>query len=101
VSLAPAADAHQPGGCHGNLQGIDDPHPPFKGVRGKATVKIHEDVSHNIPIAKNFILKSIGSLDHPTAKWLLTQVENGNEVILKITPTYYSTWRSAIPTIDQ
>jgi general stress protein 26 len=24
---------------------IDDPHPPFKGVRGKATVKIHEDVS--------------------------------------------------------
>jgi len=76
---------------------IDDPKFPFKGVRGKGTVKIHEDVSHNIPIAKKFIMKSIGSLDHPIAKWLLTEIENGNEVILEITPNYYSTWRSAVP----
>ena len=80
---------------------IDDPTPPYKGVRGKAIVKIHEDINHNIPIAKKFIMKSIGSLDHPVAKWLLTQIENGNEVILEITPTYYSTWRSAIPAIEQ
>jgi Pyridoxamine 5'-phosphate oxidase len=79
---------------------IDDPTPPYKGVRGKATVKIHEDVNHNIPIAKKFIMKSIGSLDHPISKWLLTQVEDGNEVILEITPIYYSTWRSAIPKIE-
>jgi hypothetical protein len=32
---------------------IDDPTPPYKGVRGKAIVKIHEDINHNIPIAKN------------------------------------------------
>ena len=59
---------------------IDDPNPPFKGVRGKGTVKIHEDVDHNIPIVKKFMMKSIGSLDNPIAKWLLTQVENDNEV---------------------
>lgn len=47
---------------------IDDPNPPFKGVRGKGTVKIHEDVDHNIPIVKKFIMKSIGSLDNPIAK---------------------------------
>lgn len=76
---------------------IDDPKFPFKRVRGKARVKIHEDVDHNIPIAKKFIMKSIGSLDHPIAKWLLTQIENGDEVILEITPSYYSTWRSAVP----
>jgi pyridoxamine 5'-phosphate oxidase-like protein len=31
---------------------IDDPNPPFKGVRGKGIVKIHEDVTYNITIAK-------------------------------------------------
>jgi Pyridoxamine 5'-phosphate oxidase len=77
---------------------IDDPVPPFKGVRGKGIVKIHEDVSHNIPIAKKFMMKSVGSLDHPTAKWLLPEIEKGNEIILEITPSYYSTWRNAIPT---
>jgi uncharacterized pyridoxamine 5'-phosphate oxidase family protein len=76
---------------------IDDPRFPFKGVRGKATAIIHEDVNHNIPIAKKFIMKNIGSLDNPIAKWLLTEMENGNEVILEITPRYYSTWRSAVP----
>lgn len=77
---------------------IDDPSPPFKGVRGKGIVKIHEDVNHNIPIAKKFMMKSVGSLEHPTAKWLLSEIEKGNEVILEIAPSYYSTWRSAIPT---
>jgi uncharacterized pyridoxamine 5'-phosphate oxidase family protein len=76
---------------------IDDPKFPFKGVRGKATAKIYEDVNHNILIAKKFIMKNIGSLDNPIAKWLLTEMENGNEVILEITPRYYSTWRSAVP----
>lgn len=76
---------------------IDDPKPPFKGVRGKGVVKIHEDVSHNIPIAKKFIMKNIGSMDNPNAKWLLTEIEKGNVVILEITPSYYSTWRSANP----
>jgi general stress protein 26 len=31
---------------------IDDPDPPFKGVRGKGIIKIHEDVTSNITIAK-------------------------------------------------
>ena len=77
---------------------IDDPKFPFRGVRGKGTVKIHEDVSYNIGIAKKFITKNFGSMENPNARWLLTRIENGNEVILEITPSYYSTWRSAIPT---
>ena len=76
---------------------IDDPNPPFKGVRGKGVVKIHEDINHNIPIAKKFIMKNIGNMENPNAKWLLSQIENGNEVILEITPSYYSTWRNAVP----
>jgi len=76
---------------------IDEPKFPFKGVRGKGRVRIHEDVKHNIPIVKKFIMKSIGSLDHPIVKWLLPQTEKGDEVVLEITPNYYSTWRSAVP----
>src|SRR5919106_773792 len=75
---------------------IDDPSPPFKGVRGKGIVKIHQDVSHNVPIAKKYMMKRVGSLDHPIAKWLLSEIQKGNELILEITPSYYSTWRSAI-----
>lgn len=36
-------------------------------------------------------------LHTPIAKWLLTEIEKGSEVILEITPKYFSTWRSAIP----
>jgi len=57
---------------------IDDPKSPSKGVRGKGIVKIHEDVSHNIHIAKKFIMKNIRTLDDPNALWLLTEIENGN-----------------------
>ena len=31
---------------------IDDPNPPYKGVRGKGSVKIHENVNSNVPIAE-------------------------------------------------
>ena len=78
---------------------IDDPSPPYKGIRGKGKVKIHEDVSHSIPIAKKWLLKVNGSsIGHPHAKWLLSEIEKGNELVLEITPRYYSTWLSAIPT---
>ena len=66
---------------------IDDPVPPFKGVRGKGIVKIHQDVSHNIPIAKKYMMKRMGSLDDPNAKWLLSEIEKGNELTLEITPS--------------
>ena len=59
---------------------IDDPSPPLKGVRGKAVVKIHEDINHNIPIAKKLMLKSVGSLDDPIAKWTLAEIEKGNNM---------------------
>jgi nitroimidazol reductase NimA-like FMN-containing flavoprotein (pyridoxamine 5'-phosphate oxidase superfamily) len=73
---------------------IDDPNPPYKGVRGKGKVKIHEeeDISHNMAIAKKLSMSRIGSLEDPMSKWLLSETEKGNEVILEITPSYYSTW---------
>ena len=71
---------------------IDDEKIPYKGVRGKGTVKISENIEHNIPIASKIMIKYTGSLDNPIAKFLMDGVKNGFSVILEITPKYYATW---------
>jgi len=71
---------------------IDDPSPPYKGVRGKGKVKIHEDINHNIPIAEKIMTRYLGSIEQPTAKTLMNSVKNGDSVILEVSPSYYSTW---------
>ena len=71
---------------------VDDPNPPYKGVRGKGKVKIHEDVNHNIPIAEKIMIKYLGNLEHLMAKALMTSVKSGDSVILEVSPSYYSTW---------
>jgi hypothetical protein len=55
-------------------------------------VKIREDINHNMAIVKKTITSRSGSLEAPTSKWLLSETEKGDEVILEITPSYYSTW---------
>jgi general stress protein 26 len=71
---------------------VDDPTLPYKGVRGKGRVKIHEDITHNIPIAEKIMVRYLGSLEHPMARSLMSSVKNGDSVILEVTPSYYSTW---------
>jgi len=71
---------------------IDDPTPPYKGVRGKGGVKIHEDIKFNVPIAEKIMVKYLGSTEHPMAQSLLNMQKGGQSVILEISPKYYSTW---------
>jgi general stress protein 26 len=71
---------------------IDDPTPPYKGVRGKGGVKIHEDIKFNVPIAEKIMVKYLGSTEHPMAQALLNLQKGGQSVILEISPKYYSTW---------
>ena len=71
---------------------VDDPNPPYKGVRGKGRVKIHKDIKHNIPIAEKIMVRYLGNLEHPMAKSLMGSVRSGNSVILEISPSYHSTW---------
>ncbi|OLD41661.1 MAG: hypothetical protein AUI60_00915 [Thaumarchaeota archaeon 13_1_40CM_2_39_4] len=70
---------------------VDYPNPPYKGVRGKGRVKIHEEIDHNISIAEKIMVKYLGSLAHPVATSVMTSVKGGDSVILEITPSYYST----------
>jgi general stress protein 26 len=71
---------------------IDDQNPPYKGVRGKGSVKIHEDVNFNIPIAEKILIKYLGNLQHPSAKTLLDGQKKGQTIVLEINPIYYSAW---------
>jgi hypothetical protein len=61
---------------------IDDPAPPYKGVRGKGSVKIHEDIHFNVPIAEKIMVRYLGSIEHLMAQALLGMQKNGQSVIL-------------------
>ena len=71
---------------------IDDQNPPYKGVRGKGTVKIYEDINFNVPIAEKIHIRYLGSLENPISKSLIDAVKKGQSVVLEISPRYYSTW---------
>jgi hypothetical protein len=73
---------------------IDDPSPPYTGVRGKGTVKFLEDIQENNPLVKKYLTKLTGG---PFANWLMKEIENGTAIFLEITPRYFSTWRIEIP----
>jgi general stress protein 26 len=43
---------------------IDDDTIPYKGVRGKGTVKISEDANYNLPIINKIVTKYLGSTEN-------------------------------------
>jgi hypothetical protein len=65
---------------------------PYKGVKGKGIAAIVEDPSRTIPVTEKIILKYLGTLDHPLAKRLTDDTLNGIEIVLEITPKFFSTW---------
>ena len=71
---------------------IDDEKMPYKGVKGKGTVNLLEDIQTNLVIGEKIILKYTGSLESDIGKFILEQIKNGNETIMEITPKFYSAW---------
>ena len=71
---------------------IDDPNPPYKGVKGRGICRIHYDINHNIQIAEKIMTIYLGSTQHPMAQKLMSFVKNGDSVIIEIKPMYFSTW---------
>jgi hypothetical protein len=71
---------------------IDDPNPPYKGVRGKGSMNIHDDINLNVRIVEKIMVKYLGNLEHPMAAALLDVQKKGQSVVLEISPMYYSTW---------
>jgi hypothetical protein len=69
---------------------VDEPHPPYKGVRGKAKIKIHNDIDTVVRICETNMKKYLGSLDHPMAKELINLAKK-ESVAIEISPLYFST----------
>ena len=74
---------------------IDDESFPYKGVKGKGTVKSLEDINYNVKIAEKIITKYMGNLENDLAKWIINEIRQGNEAVLEINPKFYSTWSFA------
>jgi general stress protein 26 len=71
---------------------IDDPNPPYKGVRGKGSVKVSIDVNSNVLVAQKIHLRYLGNLEHPMSHELIDAIKKGQSVVLEISPKYFSTW---------
>jgi hypothetical protein len=56
---------------------IDQTNFPYKGVRGKGTAIISEDINKNIPIVEKLMPNYIGSLDNNMAQFLLDSLKKG------------------------
>lgn len=71
---------------------IDDDNFPYKGVKGRGVAKVSEDVQRNLPIVEKINMKYLGTLEHPLAKMLMDNTRNGVEVVIEITPKFFSAW---------
>lgn len=71
---------------------IDDENFPYKGVKGRGEAAIVEDIGRNVAMIEKINLKYLGTLDHPLAKRLTGQAKDGSEVVIEITPKFFSAW---------
>jgi general stress protein 26 len=71
---------------------IDDANYPYKGVKGRAVARISEDIKKNLPIVEKINRKYLGTIEHPLAKMILENTKSGTEVVIEITPKFFSAW---------
>ena len=71
---------------------IDDENYPYKGVKGRAVARISEDIQKNLPIVEKINLKYLGTIEHPLANMIMENTRNGIEIVIEITPKFFSAW---------
>jgi general stress protein 26 len=71
---------------------IDDDRIPYKGVRGKGTVRISEDADYNLSIIKKIVIKYLGTTENPMAKAIIYSIKDGSAILLEISPRFYASW---------
>jgi general stress protein 26 len=71
---------------------IDDGRIPYKGFRGKGTVRISEDIEYNMSIIEKIVVKYLGSIEHPMSQTIIGSIRNEDAIILEVTPKFYATW---------
>jgi general stress protein 26 len=71
---------------------IDDENLPYKGEKGRGVARISENIDWNRPIIEKIIVKYLGTLDNPLALMLLENAKKGIQVVIEITPKFFSAW---------
>src|SRR5215217_6044698 len=71
---------------------IDDENFPYKGVKGKGSVTIVEDPDRTVSEGDKISVKYLGTLDHPIAKMITEHSKKGENVVIEISPKFFSTW---------
>lgn len=71
---------------------VDTDATPNKGVKGKGTAILITDVGKSVPVSEKIVAKYLGDLKSPMAKGMVDAVRKGSDVLVEITPLYFSTW---------
>jgi nitroimidazol reductase NimA-like FMN-containing flavoprotein (pyridoxamine 5'-phosphate oxidase superfamily) len=71
---------------------IDDENPPYKGIKGKGTATLIEDPDKTISQGDRISMKYLGTLDHPIANMISEGSKRGDNVVIEISPKFFSTW---------
>ena len=71
---------------------IDTDATPNKGVKGKGTAILITDIGTSVPVSEKIVAKYLGDLKSSMAKGMIDRVRKGSEVLVEITPLYFSTW---------
>jgi nitroimidazol reductase NimA-like FMN-containing flavoprotein (pyridoxamine 5'-phosphate oxidase superfamily) len=71
---------------------IDDENPPYKGIKGKGTTTLIEDPDKTVSQGDRISMKYLGTLDHPIANMISEGSKRGDNVIIEISPKFFSTW---------
>ena len=65
---------------------------PNIGVKGKGTAIIVEDAAKALSLSEKIVAKYLGDLNSSIAKSMIDEVRRGSEVLVEITPHFFSTW---------
>ena len=71
---------------------VDDENFPYKGVKGRGSVNIIEDSNRAVSEGDKISMKYLGTLDHPIAKMITAHSKKGENVLIEISPKFFSTW---------
>ena len=71
---------------------VDTDTMPNTGVKGKGTALIVKDMKEVLPLSEKIVAKYLGDLTSSKAKNMVDQVRKGEEVLVEITPHFFSAW---------
>ena len=71
---------------------VDTDATPNRGVKGKGTATIIKDPGKALSISEKIVAKYLGDLNSSMAKKIVDEVKKGSEVLVEITPQFFSTW---------